>query len=78
MYKDWDWNLQCIIEVVKPVSVAQSDARPTGDQESVGLIPAGYDNILPLRLIIKYFLLSFSPFRWLKKGSCQFLAKECA
>ena len=24
------------------------------------------------------FLRSFSPFRWFKKGSCQFLAKECA
>ena len=29
-------------------------------------------------LIMKYFLRSFSPFRWFKKGSCQFLAKECA
>ena len=28
--------------------------------------------------IMKYFLRSFSPFRWFKKGSCQFLAKECA
>ena len=35
-------------------------------------------NILSWRLIMKYFLLSFSPFRWFKKGSCQFLAKECA
>ena len=25
-----------------------------------------------------FFLRSFSPFRWSKKGSCQFLAKECA
>ena len=30
------------------------------------------------RLIMKYFLWSFSPFHWFKKGSCQFLAKECA
>ena len=30
------------------------------------------------RLIIKYFLRSFSPFRWFKKDSCQFLAEECA
>ena len=30
------------------------------------------------RLIMKYFLWSFSPFPWFKKGSCQFLAKECA
>ena len=29
-------------------------------------------------LIVKYFLRSFSPFRWFKKGSYQFLAKECA
>ena len=28
-------------------------------------------------LIMKYFLWSFSPFCWFKKGSCQFLAKEC-
>ena len=27
---------------------------------------------------MKYFLRSFSPFRCFKKGSCQFLAKECA
>ena len=33
---------------------------------------------LSWRLIMKYFLRSFSPFRWFKKGSCQFLAKECA
>ena len=30
------------------------------------------------RLIIKYFLRSFSPFCWCKKGICQFLSKECA
>ena len=29
-------------------------------------------------LIVKYFLRSFSPFCWLKKGICQFLPKECA
>ena len=28
--------------------------------------------------VMKYFLRSFSPFRWFKKGSCQFLAKEYA
>ena len=26
---------------------------------------------------VQYFML-FSPFRWFKKGSCPFLAKECA
>ena len=49
--------------------------RPTGDQEVVGSTPAEVSNILSWRLIMNYFLRSFSPF---KKGSCQFLAKECA
>ena len=61
-----------------PASVAQLDARPTGDQEVAGLTPAEVGNILSWRLTMKYFLRSFSPFCWFKKGSCQFLAKECA
>ena len=52
--------------------------RPTGDQEVVDSTPAEVGNILLWRLIMKYFLRSFSPFGWFKKGSCQFLAKECA
>ena len=52
--------------------------RPTGDQEVAGSTPAEVGNILSWRLIMKYFLRSFSPFRWFKKSSCQFLAKECA
>ena len=52
--------------------------RSTGDQEVAGSTPAEVGNILSWRLIMKYFLCSFSPFRWFKKGSCQFLAKECA
>ena len=52
--------------------------RLTGDQEVTGSTPAEVGNILSWRLIMKYFLRSFSPFRWFKKGSCQFLAKECA
>ena len=40
--------------------------------------PAEVGSILSWRLIMKYFLRSFSPFCWFKKGSCQFLAKECA
>ena len=59
-------------------AVAQLDARPTGDQEFAGSTPAEVGNIFSWRLIMKYFLLSFSPFRWFKKGSCQFLEKECA
>ena len=37
--------------------------RPTGDQEVAGSTPAEVGNILPWRLIMKYFLQSFSPFR---------------
>ena len=36
--------------------MAQSDARPTGDQKVVGPIPAGFGNIISWRLIKKYFL----------------------
>ena len=42
--------------------MAQSDARPTGDQDVAGSIPPGFGNILLMRLIMKYFLQSFSPF----------------
>ena len=52
--------------------------RPTGDQEVAGSTPAEVGNILSWKLIMKYFLQSLSPFRWFKKGSCQFLAEECA
>ena len=65
-------------EHYQPASVAQLDARQAGDQEVAGSTPAEVGNILSWRLIMKYFLRSFSPFRWFKKGSCQFLAKEYA
>ena len=55
-------------------SMAQLDARPTGE-EVAGSTPRRVDNILSWRLIMKYFLRSFSPFRWLKKMAV--LAKEC-
>ena len=59
------------------VSVAQSDACSTGGQEVVSSrLQSG--PLLSLRLIMKSFLLSFSPFRWFKKGGCQLLAKECS
>ena len=45
------------------VSLAQSDARPTCVLEVAGSIPAGSGNILLWRLIMKYILRSFSPFR---------------
>ena len=65
------------IRQILPASVARM-RRPTGDQEVAGSTPAEVGNILLWRLIMKYFLRSFSPFRWFKKGSCQFLAKEYA
>ena len=37
--------------------------RPTGDQEAAGSTPAEVGNILSWRLIMKYFLRSFFPFR---------------
>ena len=37
--------------------------HPTGDQEVAGSTPAEVGNILSWRLIMKYFLRSFSPFR---------------
>ena len=61
-----------------PASVAQLDARPTGDQEVSGSTPAEVGNILSWSFIMKYFLRSFSPFCWFQKGSCQLLAKEYA
>ena len=59
-------------------SVAQLDVRPTGDQEVAGSTPTGSATFFRGDLIMKYFLRSFSPFPRFKKGSCQFLAKECA
>ena len=50
--------------------------RPTGDQEAAGSTPAEIGNILSWRLIMKYFIQSFSPFRWFKKGSCLFVCVE--
>ena len=61
-----------------PASVAQLDARPTRDQEVTGSISDEVGNILSWKLITKYFLRSFSPFRWFENGSCQFHAKEYA
>ena len=53
-------------------------SKHSGDQEVGGSTPAEVGNILSWRLIMKYFLRLFSPFCCFKKGSCQFLAKECA
>ena len=42
------------------LAVAQSDVRTTGDQEVAGSILTGSSNILSWRLIMEYFLWSFS------------------
>ena len=42
--------------------------RPTGDQEVAGSTPAEVGNILSWRLIMKYFLRSFSPFSLIQEG----------
>ena len=52
------WSVICS---VMSASVAQLDARLTGDQV-MGSVPSRYGNILSWRLIMKYFLQSFFPF----------------
>ena len=42
-----------------------------------GFDPHLVRNILSWRLIMRYFLRTFSPFHWFKKGSWLYLAKEC-
>ena len=68
----------CMYVRPSPASVAQLDAPSDWRPGGRGFNPREVGNILSWRLIMKYFLRSFSPFRWFKKGSCQFLAKECA
>ena len=76
LWQFWD-NFSFSIKTCRPRWLSWMH-RPTGDQEVAGSTPAGVGNILSWRLIMKYFRRSFSPFRWFKKGSCQFLVKECA
>ena len=56
------WQRTLITDVHRPASVAQLDAGPTGDKEVAGSTPTEVGNILSWRLIMKYFLRSFSPF----------------
>ena len=46
-------KLPCVYAQLKPASVAQSDAHPTGDQKDARLIPARSGNILLWKLIMK-------------------------
>ena len=58
-------SLSFISSTVSSVSFLPFSGRrcPTGDQEVAGSTPAEVGNILSWRLIMKYFLRSFSPFR---------------
>ena len=56
--------LSILLLIYLPALAAQLDAP--GDQEVVGSTPAEVSNILSWRLSMKYFLPSFSPFRWIK------------
>ena len=46
------------IATLTQIKLFHLDARPTGDREVVGSIPARHCNILLWRLIVKYFPLS--------------------
>ena len=52
-----------INSAIGPASVAQLDARSTGDQEVAGSTTAGSVTFFHGGLIMNYFLRSFSPFR---------------
>ena len=66
------------IKTQQLASVVQSDVASEWWSGGRGFDPLWVLNILSWQFIMNYFLQSFSPFRWFKKGSCQFLAKECA
>ena len=72
----WRNSIQYLLG--QPASVAQSDVRLTCDQEVASSVSAGSGTIISRSLIMKYFLLSFSPLCCFKKDICQFLAKEYA
>ena len=46
----------------KHFQVVESDVRASDDKDNAGLTPAESSNFLSWRLIMKYFLMSFSPF----------------
>ena len=73
-----DWRFKVKTDSVGRPRWLSWMCRPTGDREVAGSTLVEVGNILSLRLNMKYFLRSFSPFCWFKKGSCQFLAKGCA
>ena len=60
-----------------PGAVARLEASPLGMQAALSSIPTS-GTFFRGDFVMKTFLQPFSLFRWLKKSSCQLLAKECA
>ena len=60
-----------------PGAVARSETSSLGMQAAPSLIPTS-GTFFRGDLVMKTFLQPFSLFRWIKKSSCQILAKECA
>ena len=56
------WHCSFFFVVFLPASVAQLNVRSFGDQEVADSITARFSDMLTWRLIMKYFLWSFSPF----------------
>ena len=82
-YHPWSWYFCCIWQgrvqyySVEPASVAQLDAPSDWRPGGRGFNPRQGQQHSFVEIDKKYFLHSFFPFCWFKKGSCQFLAKEC-
>ena len=77
---EWPWKYFMIKSPHKNVADL-AGVKPATSWSSVGgcgFDPTGSATFFRGVLITKYFLLSFSHFHWFKKGSCQFLMKECA
>ena len=72
-YSDLNFAKDNLVYVTKKLTLmAQSVVCLTGDQV-MSSIPTR-----SAKMIMKYFLLSFSFFCWFKNGSCKFLVKEWA
>ena len=66
------------VPYLEPALVAQLNVRLTGIRRSWVQPPPRSAEFCRGDLSWNIFLRSFSPICWFKKGSCQFLAKECA
>ena len=72
--KNFSWQHFSICTASVAQLDAPSDWRPGGR----GFNPRRGRQHSFVEIDREIFSRSFSPFRWYKKGSCQFLAKECA